>query len=520
MTTQFSDELTAKLAAGFYCLGIRTPRIEACRTEIIKIAPTKRPQGTFIWRLGDGLKNVTAKEAASDTEDLLGGLIACRKTMRSTVIFENAQTWREDDPPGASAEIAALTATIEYCRNAGNTIIFVGPRFTIPPEIQHHIVMLDFPMPDESCLNGILDQSIKVCKKYSSVFVAPQNGERDALVQAGKGLTDFEFENALMLSVVKHVGLHMDPTIVQREKVAGIKRSSLLEIVERPTTFDDVGGLEHVKQFILRRKKVIKNLKKAREAKLDVPKGIMLIGVPGAGKSFISIAIANALELPLLSLDIGRLFGSLVGQSEQNTRTTIEIIESVAPCCLLIEEIEKGFSGTSEHDGGTSMRVFGTFLTWLQDRNRDADKSPVFIIATANDVSALRPEFLRKGRWDEIFFVDLPNVLECRNILSIHLKLRNEDPNNFKVAAFAEAVHSKGFTGSEIEQAIVTAKYDAYDEDRNLTNDDIKKAVTSTIPLAVTMRERIATLREWAITRARPASEGDDTPINPRNLAL
>jgi len=241
----------------------------------------------------------------------------------------------------------------------------------------------------------------------------------------------------------------------------------------------------------------------AKRYGLPEPKGILLLGVQGCGKSLIAKSIASLWKLPLLRLDVGKIFAGIVGSSEENMRKAIRVAESVAPCILWIDELEKGFSGTQssgQSDGGTTSRVFGTFLTWMQDK-----KAATFVVATSNDVTALPPELLRKGRFDEIFFIDLPSAEERMAIFNIHLRKRKRNPDDFDLARLAAA--TPGFSGAEIEACVVDALYDAFDDDgKELTTDSIVQAAHHTVPLSMTMRERIEDLREWANTRARLAS--------------
>jgi len=245
--------------------------------------------------------------------------------------------------------------------------------------------------------------------------------------------------------------------------------------------------------------------RKARDFGIPAPKGILLLGVQGCGKSLLAKAVAAEWNLPMLKLDVGRIFGSLVGQSEENIRKAISVAESVAPCVLWADELEKGFAGlggSGVSDSGTTARVFATFLTWMQDKTK-----PVFLIATANEVNALPPEMLRKGRFDEVFFVDLPDLKEREQIISIHLSKRNRDPAKFDLAAIATA--TKGFSGAEIEQVIVGALFSAFDDGRDLTEEDVMTEAKSVVPLSVMMREEIDELRTWAQLRTRPASKQD-----------
>ncbi|MEM7345092.1 MAG: AAA family ATPase [Chloroflexota bacterium] len=251
------------------------------------------------------------------------------------------------------------------------------------------------------------------------------------------------------------------------------------------------------------RKRGMAFTEKARRFGLPEPKGLLLLGVQGAGKSLLAKAVASQWQLPLLRLDLGRVFSELVGSSEQNIRAALRLAESVSPCVLWLDEIEKGLAGASgsgSSDAGTSARVFGSLLTWMQEK-----ESPVFVIGTANDITALPPEVLRKGRFDEIFFVDLPELQERREIFAIHLARRGRDPLDYDLNNLAVA--SKGFSGAEIEQIIIDGLYDAFENELDLKTEDLLVNIERTIPLSKTMENKISALRQWAHSHARPASE-------------
>jgi SpoVK/Ycf46/Vps4 family AAA+-type ATPase len=261
--------------------------------------------------------------------------------------------------------------------------------------------------------------------------------------------------------------------------------------------------MELLKEWLEKRTKSFTD--SAREFGIPAPKGILLLGVQGCGKSLLAKAVAAHWNLPLLKLDVGRIFGSLVGQSEENIRKAIAVAESVAPCVLWADELEKGFAGvggSGVSDSGTTARVFATFLTWMSEKT-----APVFMIATANDVTALPPEMLRKGRFDEIFFVDLPDLEERKEIFAIHLKKRNRPVENFDLQELAQK--TRGFSGAEIEQVVVGALYIAYDAGRELGQADLLEEAKNVVPLSVMMSEDIAELRQWAALRTRPASTQD-----------
>ena len=265
-------------------------------------------------------------------------------------------------------------------------------------------------------------------------------------------------------------------------------------------SLESIGGLDVLKDWLLKRKDAFG--KRAVEYGLPSPKGLLIVGIPGTGKSLTAKATAAVFGVPLLKLDAGRLFGGLVGQSEGNLRSVIQTAEAIAPCCLWIDEIEKGFAGSKSSgatDGGTSARVFGSFISWMQEK-----KAPVFVVATANDVSQLPPEFLRKGRFDELFFVDLPNQDEREAIWTIQIAKYGRDPRDFDLVQLARACD--GLTGSEIENVFIEALYAAFDEENEPTDLTIARVLTEFVPLSKLMAEQIAGLKNWAKGRARPAT--------------
>ena len=299
----------------------------------------------------------------------------------------------------------------------------------------------------------------------------------------------------------------IDPKIIAREKANSLKRNGLLEIVQSATSLADVGGLENLKEWLGRRARAFGA--SAKTYGLPAPKGLLIVGIPGTGKSLTAKATAGAFGLPLLRLDMGRVFGGIVGQSEANLRAVIQTAEAIAPCVLWIDEIEKGLSGSKSSgssDGGTSSRVFGSFLSWMQEKEK-----PVFVVATANDVSQLPPEFLRKGRFDEMFFVDLPDVGERAQIWEIVVKRHGRNPKDFDTTALAKA--SGELTGAEIDAVFVDALYDAFlDDAREPTDLDLANAMTRMVPLARLMDGQIAALKHWAKGRARTAAADQSAP--------
>jgi SpoVK/Ycf46/Vps4 family AAA+-type ATPase len=323
------------------------------------------------------------------------------------------------------------------------------------------------------------------------------------LVKAVLGLTLDEAENAFARAMVKDGTLDAtDIPAVLEEKKQIIRKSGLLEYFSTDDTIKDVGGMDLLKGWLVKRRNAFRD--KARAYGLPEPKGVLLVGMQGCGKSLVAKTIASLWDLPLLRLDMSLIFSGYIGASESNMRKALKTAESIAPAVLWIDEIEKAFSGvasSSISDAGTTARVVGMFLTWIQEKD-----SAVFVTATANSIEALPPELLRKGRFDEVFFVDLPTSAERREIFAIHLAKRNRHPEAYDLDQLA--TQSEGFSGSEIEEAIVSAMHDSFSENRELETRDVQNALRDTVPLSVTMQEKISFLRKWMQTRARPASSG------------
>jgi len=371
---------------------------------------------------------------------------------------------------------------------------------------------LDRPLHAWSATGGFVDTtngSVRECPESlgevldgilaSSGIPAPDPAGREAALAAACGLTTMEAENAFALSLVE-TGV-ISPAVIAREKAGAFKRGGILEVVETTETLASVGGLDAIKAWLLQRGSAF--TRRARDYGLPVPKGMLVLGVPGTGKSLTAKATAAVFGLPLLKLDAGRIFGSLVGQSEANLRTAIQTAEAVAPCVLWIDELEKAFGGAGSSggstDGGTSSRVFGTMLNWLQDKT-----APVFVVATANDASRLPPELLRKGRWDECWFVDLPDGRERAAIWDIVIGKFGREKTDYDPVVLARA--SELHTGAEIEAAWVEALHRAFTEDREPAELDLGEVLSTSVPLATTMAEPIERLRQWASGRARGAS--------------
>ena len=431
--------------------------------------------------------------------------MAMRVESGSVVVFSDLHPWLEG--PATPEQTAIIRLLRDWYAEARRTLdtertfILLSPVLSVPRELEKEMVVVDYPLPDRVALESILQEVISR-QKAKSIPVPPLLPEvRDRLVDAALGLTWDEAQNAFMAALLDDGQLDgRDVQLVVAEKQLIIRKSGLLDFIRPEASLSDVGGLENLKDWLGRRTRIFS--REAREFGLPHPKGVLLTGVQGCGKSLSARAIAEHWALPLLRLDVGKLFGGLVGSSEENIRKAIRLAEAMAPCVLWIDEIEKGFSGmggSGQSDGGTTARVFATFLTWLQEKD-----SQVFVVATANRIENLPPELLRKGRFDEIFFIDLPAGLERGSIFEIHLKSRGRNPATFDLAVLVAA--SQGFSGAEIEQAVVEGLVEAFNQGQELAQDHLLAALQRTVPLSITMKESISELRDWARTRAVPAS--------------
>lgn len=391
------------------------------------------------------------------------------------------------------------------------SVVFLSPFVVLPSELQKDITVLDFDLPTIDEIKNVLNEMIYVNEQGGRIGINLNESEKERLCKAALGLTLQEAENAFARAMVQDGKLDAnDLDVILEEKCQVIKKTGILEFEKSDLKMEDIGGLENLKRWLLKRNKSW--LDSAKKYNLPAPKGVLITGVPGCGKSLTAKAISAMWQLPLLRLDMGKIFSGIVGSSEENMRKAIKTAEAVAPSILWIDEIEKGFSGTnSSGDGGTSTRIFGTFLTWMQEKTK-----PVFVVATANNISSLPSELLRKGRFDEIFFVDLPTKNERKDIFRLHLRKRLTNPeiaggidiNEELLLKLADL--TEGFVGAEIEHIVIAALFEAFSEDRALCVTDLEKVIKNTVPLSVTQAEQIIKIREWANVRAVAATAKED----------
>ena len=384
------------------------------------------------------------------------------------------------------------------------TVILVSPTLRIPQELQKTITVVDFDPPDYAEIEAALETVIKR-QGENGYQVELAITDRERLIKACQGLTMEEVENVFAKAVVTDAKLDADDIeLVLEEKRQIIRKTGILEYYPVDIGIEEVGGLDNLKEWLRKRGRSFTD--EARDFGLPAPKGVLVTGMPGCGKSLCAKAASSLWRLPLLRLDMGRIFAGIVGSSEENMRKAIATAEAIAPCILWVDEIEKGFAGsTGSGDSGVTARVFGTFLTWMQEK-----KEPVFVFATANQIERLPPELLRKGRFDEIFFVELPDDQEREDILSIHLHKRRQNVSAFDLTELSEK--SRGYSGSELEQIVISGMLEAFDDNRSLEQDDLILGIEHTIPLARTMREQVTVLRNWARDRAVAAGRSGSAP--------
>ena len=499
----FQTEIETLIRARYPILYIISSEEMRVQQLVLEIAQ-KRQKKVFEWSYSTGIVPAgtsiqSQRLRAPGTKEPLAALDQVIEQVEPAIfLFKDFHPFLTKNNYAVTRKLKEIAL---HLKNSFKTILLISPVMEIPTELEKEITVLNHPLPSREDLSALLDRIIAEVGQFKQVKIDLDDAGRDRLLQAALGLTVGEAENVFAKIIVKQERLSGDDVNeVFAEKQQIIRKSGLLEYYATNESFANVGGLAVLKDWL--NKRAVAFTSQAREFGLPPPRGILMLGVQGCGKSLSAKAVSNLWRLPLLRFDMGRMFGSFIGSSEENVRRAIAVAESVAPAILWVDEIDKAFAGSQSSgatDGGTTARVFGTFLTWLSDKT-----APVFVVATANDISQLPPELLRKGRFFEIFFVDLPRRDERLEVFRIHLKKRGRDAAQFDLAALADA--SSNFSGAEIEEAINSALYDAFDAHGELTTQHILMALAQTVPLARTMDEQISRLRSWAEGRARNAS--------------
>lgn len=503
------EKLKDMLYAYYPTIYLQTYEYDRTWMKIRSIAKFIISSGTDVnlykWNCVEGLLEVSPEEKIIkiDDEPVLEPSMVLKyihsikdKSHKDVFVLEDFNAYIEED------DVKFYLRQISQKAKFRNThVLVLSALYKLPVELEKYITVLATPLPDRKELEITLRGVEKNCGLTLSVDM------RNKMVDAALGMTTMEADLAFCLAAVRDQLGENAPYTVSSEKEQIIRKSGILDYFPKNENLKDVGGMDMLKDWLFKRKKAYE--KNARDFGLEEPKGLLLLGVPGCGKSLTAKSIASFWNMPLLRLDIGKVFQGLVGSSEDNIRKAIATSEAVAPCVLWIDEIEKGLNGVQSSgstDGGVTSRIFSTILTWMQEKT-----SPVFVVATANNINLLPPELLRKGRFDEIFFVDLPNPKERENIFAIHLKKKGQDPSQYPMEMLGKK--TEGFNGAEIEECIKEAMFAAYVEapdNPKLLSKHLVDAISKTVPLSTTMREQIAALRNWAVTRAKNAS--NETP--------
>lgn len=504
------DKIQSLIRARFPLIWIRSIEERRVEEQFKALIPQLSLKGKelWVWTLTEGAQNLSVPRLSPTSDEYKHPSAIIQYILNKAIENpDKGRIWLVKDfhpflTPGNPEIIRRARDAGRALLNTMTSVIFLSPLVDVPPELRGDIQLIDFALPR-------LDEAIEIVTQRTNeagnlLKAVPEKEYLRSIAEACLGMTATQIDGVISRSIVDN--REIDLTFILQEKEEVIKMSGLLEYIRPDTDLSAVGGLGALKKWIQKRKGAF--TEKAREFGLPHPRGLLLLGVQGCGKSLICKALGGELQLPILRLDAGRLFQGIVGRSEANAREAIALAEAVAPCILFIDEIEKGFSGIGSSnfsDGGTTARVFGTVISWLQDKT-----APVFVLATSNNISQLPPELIRKGRFDELYFIDLPTQEERVEVFRIHIAEHGRNPEEYDLAELAAEADS--FSGAEIKEVVISALFDAFaDQDEDgvpceLSVEGMLKSIRETLPLAVTMKEELASLRKWASARTRSAS--------------
>ena len=487
----FEDRIQEYVDAGFPILYLNTFEEEKAETAICNVSKNVNNVQVLIWDGTDRICDSTgAVRYTLSQRESLASILDDRISFAGPqmLVLKNIDTFMDD--PGVIARIKKMAVMIHSGKLEAATIFMISPVLRIPKEIEKYVTVVEMNYLSTEEIQSVVHEffreqdppvSESLEKQFSSVL---------------KGLSEFEIQNILQLACASGDDLTSEQVqLIFDQKRQMIKKAGILEMVPLKENLDDIGGLENLKSWLRRKAKVLKNTEDAKAFGVDMPKGVLIAGVPGCGKSLSAKAAAALFNIPLLRLDMGRLLGKYVGESEANMRKAIELAEAVSPCVLWIDELEKAFAGIGGEGGGAEVttRLLGSFLTWLQEK-----ESPVFVVATANNIKKLPPELLRKGRFDEIFYVGLPSRAERRKIFEIHIgKRRNRDLAAIQKRMSELVDKTEGYSGADIEGVVRESVELAYANSKNaLTADDILQVIKSTHSLSEIMEKAIKEMKD------------------------
>ena len=481
------DELALLVRSNHGLVVLETPEEERAESLLIHLAD-RLGVPYFTWTRSRGLSRSDVDTATYNTQQPASALTHVQHAAFPAVYHFRGLGDFLDDPTTA----AALSDAIEPYEGNDGIVVLTGTGIELPSRVRRRAATVRLAPPDDEDYNELLGRILRDLRHRADVDVEMEPEDLRRLYANLRGLTLMEAEKVLTKAIVEDGRLRPDDirTVLEHKRQV-VEREGLLEYYPTEEAMTHIADLATLKEWLGKRRSIITDPGRAREFGLEFPKGVLLVGIPGSGKSLCAKAVAHEWGLPLLKLDPAGLYNKYVGETEKNFRRAMDTAERMAPVVLWIDEIEKAFAEGGSEDGGVSTRVLGTFLSWMQERRGD-----VFIVATANAVERLPPELLRKGRFDETFFVDLPDPATRAEIFRIHLKRRNQEPDAFDLRALADA--TDGFSGAEIEQVIISALYSAFADDRSLDTDTLAAEARATRPLSVVAADRVNGLRRWA----------------------
>lgn len=490
------EELKRLIVCRHSCIVINTVEEEYALVLLREIA-IDRSRNLWEWTSTQGLREglLAGSPVVPDSQHPAGALyhIAYKQHDAGIYVLIDIGGFLKDDKT-----LRILREAIEHVGNRGGLVVLIDS-CELPHVIRAVSTEFRISFPDEEELSDIVHQTVQKLNEEQRLVIDLTRAELQLIVKNLRGLSRRQARQIIVEAVLndhRFDAKDINTILIAKRRMIGSE--GLLDFVDSPVNIDEIGGLSRLKAWLADRQGSFRD--EAAAFGLPPPRGLLMLGVQGAGKSLAAKAVATAWRQPLLRMDVGALYDRYIGESERRLREALQQAERMSPIILWIDEIEKGFASAASQssDGGLSKRMFGALLTWMQEHT-----APVFIIATANDIEALPPELLRKGRFDEIFFVDLPNLEARATICAIHLRKRKRDPKNFDIGQIAEA--SDGFSGAEIEQAIIAALHDAFAAGKELCTPHIIEALRRSPPLSVTMKEKVAELRCWASARCVPA---------------
>jgi ATP-dependent 26S proteasome regulatory subunit len=488
----FQQEFELCLRARYPLIYVATPEEERVEAAIADSAQRQGNRAVYTWDFVAGYQGNPNDAGFAQRNPLQALELVEKLTANSAAVFVLRDFHRFLEDISVSRKLRNLARSLKA---QPKNIVLLASEIAIPTDLSEVLTVLDFPLPTVPEIRAEVERLLGA----SGVKLSEQT--LDAIVRSCQGLSMERIRRVLAKAIATHGTLEVeDLDLILEEKRQTIRQTQILDFFPASETITDIGGLDSLKDWLLRRGGAFSE--QARQYGLPHPRGLLLVGIQGTGKSLTAKAIAHHWHLPLLRLDVGRLFAGLVGESESRTRQMIQLAEALAPCILWIDEIDKAFAGIDgRSDAGTTSRVFGTFITWLAEK-----RSPVFVVATANNIQALPPELLRKGRFDEIFFVGLPSTEERKAIFDVHLnRLRPHNLGTYDIDRLA--YETPDFSGAEIEQSLIEAMHIGFSQNRDFTTDDILEAASQTIPLARTAQEQVSFLQQWAASgKARMAS--------------